>query len=261
MKAYESATEIQLMPLLPIVARVDGRSFHTFTRGMNRPYDECMAKAMISTAQGLALETNACMVYTQSDEINLAWYSSDSKSQVWFNGRHSKMVSQLAAQATLLFNLACQKIMPKYATRLPTFDARVWQVPTLTEGANVFLWRELDATKNSISMAAQAVYSPKQLHGKNSKEKLDMLMEKGINWNKYPAFFKRGTYIQRKTTTRKFSAEELEKLPPKHEARSNPNLQVSRTEITTLELPPIKRIANREDVIFRGAEYILTAET
>jgi tRNA(His) 5'-end guanylyltransferase len=254
MKFYEAASEVTLMPTLPTFARVDGRSFSSFTKGMDRPYDVRMSQTMLETAKMLAKETNAVMVYTQSDEITLAWYSEDPKSQIWFAGRHSKMVSQIAALATLYFYKNCLEIMPDYAHRMPSFDARVWQVPTLDEGSNVFMWREWDATKNSITMAASCYYSHNELHGKNGSEKQEMLFAKGINWNDYPSFFKKGQYIQRKKIVRPFSEDELKVLPPKHEARSCPNLLVERSEFQVLELPPLSKVVNRNDVIFFGAE-------
>lgn len=254
MKMYEAKTDIRLMPLLPVFARVDGRSFHSFTNGMSRPYDKRMSDCMVNTAKELAMETNACMVYTQSDEITLAWYSDNYESQIWFDGRHSKMVSQIAALATLFFYRECLRNMSGYAERLPSFDARVWQTPDLNEGANVFLWREIDAIKNSISMAANTVYSPKELHGKNSQEKKEMLSLKGINWDDYPVFFKRGTYIQKRIVSRPFSTEEIEKLPPKHLARIDPGLCVTRTDWRTLVMPLLNKISNRSEVIFKGDE-------
>lgn len=255
MKLYESAEAgRRLMPLLPILARIDGRTFHSFTRGMNRPYDERFSRCMVSATRHLMRETNACMGYTQSDEITLAWHSTDMRSQVWFDGRVSKMVSQLAAHATLAFYLAVEELLPDYAHRMPTFDARVWSVPNRTEGANVFLWREWDATKNSISMAAQAHYSHAALHGKSGAEKQDMLHANGINWNDYPAFFKRGTFIQRRTVSTPFTAAELQSLPPKHAARTDPGLTVERSVLSELDMPPFAKVLNREAVIFDGAE-------
>jgi tRNA(His) 5'-end guanylyltransferase len=257
MKQYERLTDSRLMPLLPTFARVDGRSFHSFTRGMKRPYDIDMSTAMIQTALNLAKETNACMAYTQSDEITLVWLSTDSRSQIWFDGRHSKMVSQIAALSTLYFYRICEVSMPEYAKKLPSFDARVWQVPNKTEAANVFLWRELDAIKNSISMAARAVYSDKELHGKHSSDKKEMLQLKGLNWDLYPSFFKRGSFIQKRTVIRPFTTEELSNLPEKHEARENPNLTVARTEFKIMEhLPSFNQIQNKENFIFDGSEPI-----
>jgi tRNA(His) guanylyltransferase len=254
MKMYEMAEAgRRLMPLVPVLARIDGRAFHSFTRGMRRPYDEDFSAAMIETTAALVHETNACMGYTQSDEITLAWHSTDLKSQIWFDGRVCKMTSQLAAWATLEFYLAITRRLPECGSRKPTFDARVWTVPNRTEAANVFVWREWDATKNSISMAAQSVCSHRELHGKHGGEMQEMLFQKGINWNDYPAYFKRGTYVQRRTVRKPFTAAEIERLPPKHEARSNPNLTIERNEIAVLEMPPIQTVENRVMVIFEGA--------
>ena len=258
MKLYERMEcERRTMPLLPTLARIDGSAFHSFTRGMNRPFDETFSSLMVETTLYLVQETNACMGYTQSDEITLAWHSNDAKSQIWFDGRVAKMTSQLAAHATLWFNRLLATRAPQYLDRLPTFDARVWQVPNRTEGANVFVWREWDATKNSISMAAHALYSDKELHGKNGSDKQEMLWQKGVNWNDYPAAFKRGTYVQRRTVIKPFSAEELEKLPLKHAARGNPALTVERSECRALDMPIFTTITNREEVVFGGAAPVV----
>ncbi len=255
MKFYEGIeADRRFIPMLPTICRIDGRSFSSFTRGMGRPFDEVMTQMMIDTTHHLVRETNACMGYTQSDEITLAWHSTSIKSQIWFDGRIHKMVSQLAAQATIAFYGLCVERAPSFADRMPTFDARVWQVPNRTEGANVFLWREWDATKNSISMAASALYSEKQLFGKNGADKQQMLFDKGINWNNYPAKFKRGTFAQRREIEKPFSTEEIEKLPARHMARANPALTVLRSEWRSLEMPPFASVENREGVIFEGRE-------
>lgn len=264
MKLYEGMeADRRFMPLLPIVARIDGRAFHSFTRGMERPYDQTFNRLMIDTTTYLVQETNACMGYTQSDEITLAWHATDLRSQIWFDGRVAKMTSQLAAHATLWFNhlLAARVSMADYRLRLPTFDARVWTVPNRTEGANVFVWREWDATKNSISMAASALYSDTELHGKNGSEKQEMLFRKGVNWNDYPVAFKRGTYVQRRSVSKPFTAEELDRLPPKHEARTNPALTVERSVWEAIPLPIITTITNRETVIFEGAAPIVESQS
>lgn len=255
MKLYESMEAgRRLMPLLPVVARIDGRSFHSFTRGMERPFDRVFTSCMVDTTVALVKETGAYMGYTQSDEITLAWPGSTQQSQIWFDGRVAKMTSQLAAQATLAFYRLMLERMPQYADRLPTFDARVWNTPNTTEAANVFLWREWDATKNSISMAASAHYSHKQLIGKNGPEKQEMLHRKGINWNNFPAMFKRGSYVQRKVVNYPFSAQEIDTLPPKHAARTNPGLIVERAVVQQIDMLPLGSITNRADVIFNGAE-------
>lgn len=258
MKLYEGMEAgRRLMPLLPALARIDGRAFHSFTRGMERPFDAVFSACMVDTTAALVRDTGACMGYTQSDEITLAWHARTTQSQIYFDGRVAKMTSQLAAQATLIFYRLVLERMPQYASRLPTFDARVWNAPNRAEGANVFLWREWDATKNSVSMAASAYYSHKALMGKNSPQKHDMLHAKGVNWNDYPALFKRGAYVQRRTVAVPFSAEELDRLPPKHEARTNPALVVERSVCSVLDMPPLGAVTNREAVIFDGAPPML----
>ena len=135
---------------------------------------------------------------------------------------------------------------------MPVFDCRVWTVPTLMEAVNVFMWREWDCTKNSITQAASHYYSHKELHGKNGSEKQEMLFAKGINFNDYPVWFKRGTYVQRQKVFRKFTVEEIDKLPPKHNARINPDLIVERTDIEIIDMPILSQVINRVDVFFKG---------
>lgn len=238
-----------LIPNLPICVRVDGRAFHTFTRGMNRPYDERMSKAMIETMKYLVKKTDACIGYVQSDEISLVL--SDTKDPL-FGGRVQKLTSIIAAMATAKFNDEIHKSFPDKP--LAEFDCRVWNVPNRTEAANTILWREFDATKNSISMAARSVYSDNQLLNKNSSDKQEMLWQKGINWDKYPVFFKRGTYARRVVIERKLTPDELKDLPEHHEARKNPDMVFTRSEIKEIEMPIFSTVENREAVIFDGAE-------
>lgn len=226
---------------LPIIARLDGRAFHTFTRGLSRPYDAGMSKVMIETAKHLVYEDRPLVGYTQSDEITLIWYERvDSMSETMFGGRYQKLTSVLAGMASAKFVSLLPEHLPGKVGTLPHFDCRVWQVPSLREALNVLVWREDDATKNSLSMAAQALYSDKQLHGKNSSEKQEMLFQKGINWNDYPTFFKRGTYLRRKNITRVLSEEERMKIPEAH--RPDPGREVQRTVVAELDIVPLRQL-------------------
>ena len=215
MKGYERReTDRALLPMLPICARIDGRGFSRLTRGMARPYDQGMVDAMVATARHLVAETHARIGYTQSDEISLVWLAEGPKSDVFFSGKVQKMASVLAGMATAAFTRAAlDGELAPYAVRLPHFDARVWQVPSKAEATNAILWREQDATKNAISMAAGAYYSHKQIDGKSGPEKQEMLFRAGVNFNDYPAAFKRGTFVRRVVFERAFTAAELE-LPP-----------------------------------------------
>lgn len=252
-KFYENQTcGIKMLPQIPVIARLDGKGFSKFTKGLKRPYDERLSRLMVDTTKYLVKETNANCGYTQSDEITLVWYTDKIGSSIYFDGRFFKMVSDLAAMCSVYFNRELPIRIPEKADLMPRFDARVFNVPTPMEAANTFLWRELDATKNSISMAAQEFYSPNQLLKKNGSEKQEMLFQKGVNWNDYPTFFKRGTYVQRKTLFSKLEPSELEKLPPLHNARKNPDALVKRTYIVELDLPPIATVQNRVDVILFG---------
>lgn len=252
MKSYEKNAAQRFMPLLPIVARLDGKGFSKFTKGLQRPYDPNMSEMMQKVTQYLVEETGALMGYTQSDEITLVWYSDSTKKQVFFDGKIQKMISILASMASAKFNQMLPIILPKKRDELPLFDCRVWQVPNKGEAVNVFLWREQDATKNSISMAASHYYSHKQLHKCNGAEKQEMLFKQGVNWNDYPAFFKRGCFYQRAKEETKFSTDELNALPPLHAARGNPELTVCRSVIRFVNMPPFGTVINRKEVIFDG---------
>jgi tRNA(His) 5'-end guanylyltransferase len=253
MKFYENQTcGIKMLPRIPVIARLDGKGFSKFTKGLKRPYDERLSNLMVETTKYLVKETNANCGYTQSDEITLVWYSDSFESKIYFDGRLFKMISDLAAMCSVYFNRNLANYLPEKSDKMPRFDCRVFNVPNVEEATNTFLWREQDATKNSISMAAQSVYSHNQLNGKNGSEKQEMLFQKGINWNDYPAFFKRGTYVQRKRVMTKFNSEELEKLPLKHQARINPNLEIERWIVDRVKLPPLSRIKNKVNVVIFG---------
>ncbi len=254
MKGYERAEAgRRFMPLLPVVARLDGKGFSRFTRALERPFDRRLSQLMIDMTIELVECTNACIGYTQSDEITLIWYSDEPKRQIYFDGRIHKLLSVLAATASVYFNAELPHRIPEKAGTRPVFDCRAFTVPTTAEATNVLLWRESDATRNSLSMAARAHYSHKQLDSQGHRQLHDLLMAKGINWNDYPAFFKRGTYVQSKTVLRPFSAEEIESLPPRHAARANPELQVERRVVAPVEMPPFSQVINRVEVVFAGA--------
>jgi tRNA(His) guanylyltransferase len=254
MKYYESfESERRLMPLLPIIARMDGKCFHNFCEGLKRPFDPRLSQLMQDVTNVLVKETGAFAGYTQSDEITLGWFYEEFDQQMMFDGRVLKIATWLSALTSVAFNRLLPDFMPEKADKMPTFDGRVFSVPNLTEAANEFLWREMDATRNSVSMAAQAYFSHNILQGKDSSDMQEMLWsEKNINWNDYPAFFKRGTYIIRRKVSKPPTPEELENLPPKHHARRNPEFTIERTVLEKMDMPPFVKVSNREGVLFRG---------
>lgn len=257
MKAYEAAeTERYFMPLLPVYARIDGRCFSGFTAGMARPYDTNVTRCMIDTTKYLVEETHARIGYTQSDEISLVWCQDEYDSEIFFNGKVQKLCSILAALTSVKFNQLCSYTMlaEKAVKMLPVFDCRVFQLPNRVEAANAFLWREKDATKNAISMAARSFYSHKALHGKSSSEMQEMIFQKGQNFNEYPAFFKRGTFMRRIVEERPFTEDELAKIPEAHRPASD--TLVKRSRVVELDMPIFTKILNRVEVIFDGANPI-----
>lgn len=243
MKAYEKVeTGRKFMPLLPIYARIDGRSFSKFTKGMERPYDERMSRCMIETTKYLVDQTDAMIGYTQSDEISLAWYSDSVNSQIFFDGKIQKMVSVIAAIASVSFleNYRGMFDLGTLApTNLPHFDARVFQLPTKIELANTFLWRERDATKNAISMAASSMFSHKDLQHKSGSDMQEMMHLVGTNFNDYPAFFKRGTFVRRELINVHLTQEELKAIPIKHRPTDE---HVQRHRMIEMDMPSLVQL-------------------
>ena len=200
LKAFEGLETNQLfIPNLPIYIRLDGRSFSKFTKGLVRPYDERMSALMIATTKYLVEQTHATIGYTQSDEISLVLKNTYGKGCI-FNGKKQKIVSTLSAMASAFFNSKLKEYLPEKDGLLPTFDCRAFNVPSVDEATNCILWREQDATKNSILMAASHYFSFNEVQKKNTSVLKDMLLtQKSINWHEYPPFFKYGTYVQRET--------------------------------------------------------------
>ena len=251
----------QLMPLIPAVIRLDGKAFHTFTKGMDKPFDMGLINLMIETTKALVEDTNACVGYTQSDEITLILMTEEFDSQIYFDGRVDKINSILAGTCANEFNSRLGQYIPDKAGYWPVFDCRCFNVPNEMEAVNALIWREQDATRNSIQMAGQAEFSHNQLMHKSCNDIQEMLWsQRNINWNDYPDRCKRGTYIQRRKVVKPFTTEEIDRLPAKHAARANPLLTIERTVVNVLPLPPITKLANVTSVVFRGADPVLRAE-
>ncbi len=225
MKRYENVTRLQLPPRTYTLLRVDGRAFHTWTRGLRKPYDNVLMNIMDKTAIALCEEiAGAQFAYVQSDEISvLAVDFLEIGTQAWFDGLVQKWCSVAAAIATATFNSEVMNENCDYDRILEedgpgagaaylesikgyvgqkgataTFDARVWTIPDHVEVENYFIWRQQDAVRNSIIMLARGYASHKQLHGKNQTAQHDIIVAAGDNWAKHPARFKHGGVIRKK---------------------------------------------------------------
>lgn len=254
MRRYEEIeTGRKFIPFLPIYVRLDGRSFSRFCLDMEKPFSEKMHRVMAKVTGHLVERTQACIGYTQSDEINLVLNSRDHED--FLGQKIFKYVSIIASGTSSLFLMA---YLDEFGVRntfseFPSFDCRVINLPNKTEVANMILWRNMDATRCALNSAAQLVYTQKELHGKNKEELHEMLHTKGINFNNYPEHFKRGLFFQKK---------EKEKLIPDFIWKNIPDSKkpesrvVTRKSVIQLEMPPFVKVTNREEVIFEGANPI-----
>lgn len=183
--------------------RIDGKAFHSYTRQCTRPFDEDLITLMNATAKGLCEGIQGAKVgYVQSDEISLLLTDFETpQTDAWFDGNVQKITSVSASMATALFNEArYQAVQDRVKEKFQgaaMFDSRVWTIPDYIEVENYFVWRQQDASRNSVNMVAQTHFSHKELQGKSIPEVHDMLHAKSINWNDFAPGFKRGRAIVR----------------------------------------------------------------
>lgn len=231
MKSYEGISRIYLTKRMPVIIRIDGKAFNSFTKGFQRPFDEILIKAMQETAKYLCKNIMGCKIaYTQSDEISLLLEDYERvETQPWFENNLQKIVSVSASMATMAFNRAFadavnerysyytginadewtgsieefDKLFDNYFAKIGTamFDSRVFILPK-EEVCNYFIWRQQDASRNSIQMVAQSLFSHKQLQNKNCDQLQEMMFqEHNINWNDYATVHKRGSCVTKEQYT------------------------------------------------------------
>ena len=212
---YEQIPKTKLMRRCPVAIRIDGKAFHTFTRGFHKPFDEVLIKSMQETMKYLCENIQGCVLgYTQSDEITLILVDYKKlTSSAWFDYEVQKICSIAASMATMAFNKFFRdnvgdylyenyddqyladyiKTLQNAVDKGAMFDARCFNIPK-EEVTNLVYWRQLDASRNSIQMVGQANFSHKELQNKSCNDIQDMLMtQKGINWNDLPTYQKRGS--------------------------------------------------------------------
>ena len=218
---YEQVPKTRLVRRMPVAIRIDGKAFHTFTRGFRKPFDYILIKTMQETTKYLCENIQGCVLgYTQSDEITLILIDYQKlTSSAWFDYEIQKLCSISASMATMAFNKFFYNMVMEEtaggeftegiagihlnaAEKGAMFDARCFNIPK-EEVTNLIYWRQLDATRNSIQMVGQANFSHKELQNKSCNDIQDMLHEqKGINWNDFPVDCKRGAaVIKRKIGT------------------------------------------------------------
>lgn len=261
MKYYESVeTSRRIDPELPVCIRVDGRGFSRFTRDFAKPFDTTLATAMRETTQYLLEQTHARIGYTQSDEITLILFNEGENTEPFFGGKFHKLTSIMAAMATVKFATTLSLVQdgnlaPLVQSRLPMFDARVWQVPSREEAANVILWRALDARRNGLSSAARSLYSHHDLHGKTQTEMKRMINERrGIPYEEcYSETDRLGTYIRRVVTTHEIDRDIWDTIPIRQRPESR---TFTRSGPQTIPVGDLAEIKNKVGVLFDGEEPV-----
>lgn len=228
MKGYESVPRNFLIKRTPVIIRLDGKAFHTFTKGFGRPFDLVLQRTMQRTAQHLCENIHGCkLAYTQSDEISLLLTDyATLNTEAWINYNVQKMTSISASMATLAFNkffkeevenfdksiiqqdfkttLQHSKLSETYKNKFDKalFDSRAFNI-SKEEVCNYFIWRQKDAIRNSIQMVGQSEYSHKELHKVNCNDMIEKLKkEKNIDWNEFPKTLQRGSVITKNNVPR-----------------------------------------------------------
>lgn len=260
-KAFEDQANAEAFaPHAFVLARVDGRAFHTFTKDFNKPASHVIIQAMLDGTVAVASDLKSRLAYFQSDEATFCWhYPVGSTESLPFSGRKQKLCSLIAACFTSAFITSMVRrggALNKLDSGPPMFDCRIWEVPSHLDQYEAFLWREKDAVKNAVSSAASTIATPAELKGLKHRERLALIEERGFDFQALPHAFRHGAYVRRITRWAKLdeltrSRIPLAKLPPpdhlfeRHEVRED------------YQLTSISQVDNLEDFLVRGVEPAL----
>lgn len=200
MKRFENVSRIKLIPRTYAIIRVDGRSFHTYSRNFEKPWDNGIVFCMKSMMKYLCENIQGTKFgYTQSDEVSLILTDFDNhETSAWFDSNIQKIVSISASMASTSFNFEMDGDISITLKNLAIFDSRVFNIPVKYEIINYLICRQQDMIRNSISGLAQTLYSQKQLYKKNQEQMKEMILLKGLNWDEFSSNFKRGSGCYKK---------------------------------------------------------------
>lgn len=274
---YEKRTRQYLTRRTPVIIRLDGKAFHTYTKGLKRPFDEGLMEDMAETTRFLCQEIQGVKCgYTQSDEITLLLTDFNTfETDAWFDYQIQKIVSVAASIATAKFNQLRLKRMALgretkvmkncdeidyiakdmvsstsiSTTKLAYFDARVFQISEYEEVVNCFIWRQRDAIKNSIQMLAQSLFSQRDLHKKNGEEQKALCAKVGHPWEDLPINKQRGSFVVKSIPAPRtpFEMDEVGHFPPprpRWDIVECPDFTEDRDSILKL-LKPISRVQRK----------------
>lgn len=191
MKTFEIYSQQTIYPGAYPIVRIDGRGFSRVTEdlGLKKPYSYEFFVSMAWIATSLMEEFNGMFSANHSDEISIAFPPEFDM----FNRRHEKVVSTMAGMASSLFTHHCD--------HMAHFDARVIVCPTLHHVEDYFVWRQQDATKNCMNDYCHAILSWEEyskaeivrlLDGVGFADRNEILFKRGINFNDFPVWQRRG---------------------------------------------------------------------
>lgn len=211
---YEKIPQIKLMRRTPVAIRIDGKNFHSWTKGFKRPFDEILIESMQETMKYLCENIQGCVLgYTQSDEITLILQDYKTlTTEAWFDYKVQKMCSVSASMATMKFNKIFMKkacgfadeyedddnlcnycdVLIRAVDKGAMFDSRCFNIPK-EEVTNLLFWRQLDAARNSVQMTGRCYFSSSELFLRNSAEIRTMLADKGVKWSAFPIYLRYGS--------------------------------------------------------------------
>lgn len=194
---YEDPYRIYLPRRTNLIIRVDGKSFHNYTKFCERPFDPDLHLAMSGATHATFQDLQGIKVaFTSSDEASFLLTDYDTlQSEPAYGNNLQKLCSLTAAMMSVYF----YAMRTEQAHPAPAFfDARVFIISDPEEVVNYFVWRQKDCLRNAINLLGQAHFSHRQLQGLNKQQVIDKLYhELGIDFWQMPPAFKNGTVILR----------------------------------------------------------------
>jgi len=253
MKAFEAAeTSRAAAPGEAVIVRIDGAGFSGFTSRLEKPFDARLHRAMVEATRKVVEDFKCRIGYTQSDEATFVLW--EPEGDLLFGGRHQKIATRFATKFATAFLLQALRLFPEAVDRqVPEFDGRSHSVPMPEYAASNVFWRETDARKNAVSMAARAQFSHRMLDGKSTQQMKAMMAEHGYDFPSQPEGFRRGTFLRRIIETRPLTPEERAKIPEGHKVPAS----VKRARVVEVPMPHLSFVKNLAEVILHGEEPVL----
>lgn len=189
---------------IPLILRLDGRSFSKYTKKLNleKPFDKRLRDIFIEVSKDLIKEFNPKYVYTFSDEINILFEA------IPFNGRIEKIDSVISSfiSASFMKHLILKRDLfdvDIFSLKVPSFDCRI--ISTSTHTKEYFKWRQDEAWRNCLNSYAQYILNKTHnnketanlLYKLNKSDINELLFENGINIAHVPTWHKRGVCLHK----------------------------------------------------------------